>query len=127
MSNIVGSGVIGSELITSFRKKKIVLDTDKWESGNIDMGNGSPVGDNSRVRTKTFFKVESNTQYSAEASTSDRWIALRYYKADGTFISSGSIMAGQWTRFTTPNECKKMKLAYVVTMDYNPKIIIKKV
>ena len=86
--HIIGKGVIGEELVTSFKKKDkdIVLTSDKWESGNITSNKGLNEWMTTRVRTKDYIDVKSNTNYIVQISSEDT-IGLRLYTKDNVYIS----------------------------------------
>ena len=110
--HIIGKGVIGEELVTSFKKKDkdIVLTSDKWESGNITSNKGLNEWMTTRVRTKDYIDVKSNTNYIVQIS-SENTIGLRLYTKDNVYISLEKVIFGiQSIKFKTPSNCAKIRL-----------------
>ena len=111
--HIIGKGVIGEELVTSFKKKDIILTSDKWEVGNISSDTGLNEEMTIRVRTKDYIDVKSNTNYIVQISRKNR-IGLRLYTKDNVYISSEELIYGiQSIKFKTHSNCKKIKLICV--------------
>ena len=108
----LGNGVIGEELVTSFKKKDkdIVLTSDKWESGNITSNKGLNEWMSTRVRTKDYIDVKSNTNYIVQISSEDT-IGLRLYTKDNVYISLEKVIFGiKSIKFKTPSNCAKIRL-----------------
>lgn len=103
----LGNGVIGEELVTSFKKKDIVLTSDKWEVGNISINTGLNEEMTIRVRTKDYIDVKSNTNYLLQTSSKNK-IGLRLYTKDNVYIKSS--FSGTEITFKTPSNCTKIKL-----------------
>ena len=108
--HIIGNGVIGDELVTSFKKKDIILTSDKWEVGNISSDTGLNEEMTIRVRTKDYIDVKPNTNYIVQISKKNR-IGLRLYTKDNVYISLEKVIFGiQSIKFKTPSNCAKIRL-----------------
>lgn len=122
MHTLVGSGVIGEELITSFRKKEIILNISKFESGALGT-NGEETVNSYCIRTK-YINVKPNTKYNIISNRSNN-NAVRQYKNDNTFISR--IGFTNALTFVTNSKCYKIRIVLSAQMDSNPNVIIKRV
>ena len=89
--------------------------------GQFEVGNISPVdGKNDKstdtIRAINYAVVEENTEYTASVVGGGVRVALRFYKADGTYINSGTTKSSPNT-FTTPAEAGRVRIVVADTTD----------
>ena len=78
--DVVGCGVKMENLFSS-----------AWEQGSINVDTGQNEPSASRVRTAGYIEVSPNKIYSFSRSIYYRFMNLRFYSADKSFIDTGSI------------------------------------
>ena len=94
---------------------------EQWETGSLDLQNGNPYTDNSRIRTKNFNQCFENTVYYNSAP--QQAIVLFY---DGNFGYLGYVGANARSTFTTKANARYFKfyMATAYGTTYNNDICI---
>ena len=88
------------------------------EQGSIGLANGQNIDADNRVRTGNFIEVNTLKKYTVKTNISQVYVF--FYTSSGVFISSiGDWMNVPYT-FTTPLNCKKIRLA--LAMNENTEI-----
>lgn len=121
--HIIGNGVIGEELVTSFKKKDIIFDT--WETGILwSLDDGGNVINSAWERTPISKeqKIKANTKYIYSiASGTSAYTTIGFYDKDSNYISRTINKT-----FTTPDNAYYVRIS-AKTTNTSLKILIKKV
>ena len=119
----LGNGVIGEELVTSFKKKDIIFDT--WETGVLwSLDDGKNVINKAFERTPITKqqKIKANTKYIYSiVSGRSAYTTIGFYDKDSNYISRTINKT-----FTTPDNAYYVRIS-TKTTDTSLKILIKKV
>lgn len=79
-----------------------------WESGSI--GSTGLLFTGTSVRIKDFVQVEPNTQYIQSVPKANAKTIIFYYDNDKNFISTPNVFYRDGATFTTPGNCKYIKI-----------------
>ena len=92
---------------------------EEWESGDLATGSGQPIVASNYIRSKNYTEVIPSTTYYGYRSSGTLW--AYYYDPAKNFI--GYTVGGFASTFTTPSNCKYIKITHNVST-YNNDITI---